>query len=84
MRIRQRETGRRVVKIRGQPRNGIVAVRTRGDRKHCRRCRVLRVGSLLPRCKVATCMSAVCRCDLQIVVVAHVAARARNIRVPVG
>ena len=80
--IRQGEAGRRMVKIRGQPRNSIVAARTSGDRKYRRRCRVLRIGGLLPRCKVTTCMPAVRRRNLQIVIATNVATLAGNIRVP--
>ena len=83
MRIGQRETGRGVVKIRGKPGNGIVAIRARGNRKYRRRCRMLRIGGLLPRRKVATGMPAVGRYNLQIVVATNVATRAGNIRVPI-
>lgn len=44
---------------------------------------MLRIGRLLPRGKVAACVSAIGRHDLQIVVATHMATRAGNIRVSV-
>ena len=84
VRVRQREAGGRVVKIRRQPGNCIVASGTRRNRKHrCRR-RMFGVRRLLPRCKMASGIPAVRRRDLQIVVAAYVTARTGNICMPVG
>ena len=84
VRVRERKTRRGVIKIRVLPGNGVVAVRTGGDRKYRGRRRVLRVAGLLPGGKVAARMSAVGRRNLQVVVSTHVATLAGNIRVPVG
>jgi hypothetical protein len=84
VRIRQRKTRGRVVKIRRQPGNRIVAIRAGRNRKHRGRCRMLGVRGLLPRCQVAPGIPAVCRHDLQTVVVADVAIQTGNIGVPVG
>jgi len=83
MGIGQRETGRGVVKSRRHPRNGTVAVRTLGNRKYRRRSRMLRIGGLLPRRKVATRMPAVGRRNLQIVVTTDVAIGTGHIGMPV-
>lgn len=84
MRIRQREAGRGVIKGRILPGNGVMAVGATGDRKHRGRCRVLRVGRLLPGREMASGVSAVRRSNLQIVVAADMTARARDIGVPIG
>lgn len=84
MRIGQREAGRGVIKGRILPGNGVMAVGATGDRKHRGRGRVLRVGRLLPRREMASRVSAVRRSNLQIVVVADMTARARDIGVPIG
>ena len=73
-----------MIKIRVLPGNGVVAIGARRNGKHGRCGGMLRIGCLLPSRKMATCMAAICRYDLQIVIVAHVTARARNIRVPIG
>ena len=83
VRIRQRKACSAVIEIRSQPRNRIVASRAGCNRKHRGRRRMLRVGRLLPRGKMATCIPAVRRRDLQIVVVAYMTVHAGNIRVPV-
>ena len=84
VRVRQRKTSCRVIKSRGCPGNGRVAVGTGGDRKY-RGCRgVRRIGRLLPGREMATRISAIGSRNLQVVVSAYVAARAGNIRVSGG
>lgn len=84
MRICQWETSRGMVKIRRQPRNSIVAVGASRNREHRGCCRMVRVRGLLPGREMAARVSAIRRRNLQIVVVADMAARARNIGVPIG
>ncbi len=83
VRIRQRKTSRRVIKIRVLPGDSIVAVGTGGDRKYRGRRGMRRIGGLLPGGEMAARMSAIGGDNLQVVVTAHVAALAGNIRVPV-
>src|SRR5436305_15294001 len=83
MRIGQRETGRRVVERRVEPRHGIMTIRASSDRKYAGCGRMLRIVGLLPGGKVAARMPAVGRRNLQIVVSTDVATLAGNIRVPV-
>ncbi len=83
VRVRQRETSGRVVKIRGQPGNRIMASGARCNRKHRRSRRMLGVRRLLPRCEMASGIPAVRRRDFQIEVASYMAIQARNIRVPV-
>ena len=73
VRVRQWKTGGRVVKIRRQPGNRIMASGAGCNRKHRGRRRMLGVRRLLPRCKMASGISAIRRCDFQVVVAAHVA-----------
>jgi hypothetical protein len=73
VRVRQRKTSGRVIKIGRQPGNRIVTSRARRNRKHCRRRRMFRVRRLLPRRQMASRVPAVRRCDLQIEVVANMA-----------
>ena len=73
MRVSQRETSGGVVKIRGLPGNGVMASGAGRNRKDRGRGRMLGVGRLLPRCKMATGIAAVRRCDFQAVVAAHMA-----------
>lgn len=84
VRIRQRETGRGVIKIRILPGDCVMAVGAGRNRKHVGRGGMLRIRRLLPRGKVAACIPAVGCSNLQIVVASHMATRARNIRVSVG
>ena len=84
VRVRQWKTGGRVVKIRRQPGNRIMASGAGRNRKHRGRRRMLGVRRLLPRCKMTSGMPAVCRRDLQIEVAAYVAIQTGHIRVPVG
>ena len=83
VRIRQRKTGCRVIKIRVLPGNRVVAVGTGGDRENRRRRGMLWVGGLLPGGEMAARMSAIGSRNLQVVVTAYVAARTGNIRVPI-
>ena len=83
VRVRQRKTSGRVVKIGRQPGNRIVASGARRNRKHGGRRRMFRVRRLLPRRQMASRIPAVRRCDLQIEVVANMAIQTGNIRVPV-
>src|SRR5437588_12612947 len=83
MRIGQRETGRRVVERRVEPRHGIMTIRASSDRKYAGCGRMLRIVGLLPGGKVAARMPAVGRRNLQVEIIAHVATLAGNIRVPV-
>ena len=80
----QRKARRRVIKVRRQPRNRVMASRARRNRKHRSRRRVLGVGRLLPGRQVAPRIPAVRRGNLQAVVPANMAARTRNIGVAVG
>lgn len=73
-----------MIKGRVLPRNGVVTVGAGCNRKNRRCGGMLRICCLLPSCKVAPGMSAIGGRNLQIEVVADMAARARNIRVPVG
>ena len=84
MRVGQRKASRGVIKSRILPGNGVMAVGATSDWKYRGRCRVLRVGRLLPGREMASRVSAVRRSNLQIIVVADMTARARNIGVPVG
>ena len=84
MRIGQREARGGMVKIRVQPRDRVVAIGTSCNRENRRRGGMLRIRRLLPRGEMATRMPAVCGGDLQVVVAADMATRARNIRVSVG
>lgn len=83
VRVSQRETGGRMVKIRRQPGNRIMASGARCNRKHRGRCRMFGVRRLLPSREMAPRIPAVRRRDLQIKIAAHVAIQTRNICVPV-
>ena len=83
VRVCQRKTGGRMVKIRCQPGNRIMASGARRNRKYCGRRRMLGVRRLLPGCEMASGIPAVRRRDFQIEVAAHVAIQTGNIRVPV-
>ena len=83
MGVRQRKTSGRVVKIRRLPGNRVMASGAGRNRKDRGGGRMLGVGRLLPRCKMASRIPAIRRCDFQVVVAAYVAICTGNIRVPV-
>src|SRR5437879_12706678 len=76
VRIRQRKTSRRVIKIRVLPGDGIVAVGTGGDRTYRGCSGMRRIGGLLPGGEMAARMSAIGGDNLQVVVTAPEAALA--------
>lgn len=84
VRARQGKSGGRMIKIRREPGNRIVASGTGRNRKHrgCRR--MLGIGRLLPSREMATRVAAIRGLNLQVVVAPHVAIRAGNIGVAVG
>ena len=73
VRVRQRKTSGRMVKIRRQPGNRIMASGARCNRKHRRSRRMLGVRRLLPRGQMASGVPTVHRRDLQFIVATHVA-----------
>lgn len=79
----QREAGKAVIKIRRVPTLRRVAVGTVGQGENRARSRVNGVSRLLPGGEVTAGIAAVCRCDLQIVVVVDVAIGAGNVCVTV-
>jgi len=77
----QRETRRAVVEDDVGPARRAVALGAVRDRERGARLRVWRVVCLLPSGQMAAGVAAVCGCNLQIVIVIDVAARARDVGV---
>ena len=82
--VREREARDGVIERSGRPRRGVMALRAICGRERRSGARVRRVVGLLPGGEVAAGVPAVCRGDLQMIVIVDVALLAGNICVPGG